>query len=106
MTQQEILEYNKNVYRFLGYEYSSSDKIFYFVIHPETRKLEELNFDRKYINNWNYIMKLVEAIQMLETKYPVSTDEVLGLQLRSSKEAVVQAINQFLIWHNAQVKNP
>ena len=70
-------------------------------------------------SDWNWIMEIVEAIEKLDNFYvqieesacyiyDISkfTDEQCNpfiscdLKLSSKKEAVIQAINQFLIWYN------
>lgn len=87
-------------------------------------RIYELDFD----SDWNWIMEVVEAIETKFLKYTLQweyddreefaedgkykaywftlypKDEICGwltdLRHKSRKEAVVQAINQFLIWYN------
>ncbi len=118
MNKDEIIQYNKNVHSFLGYKETSSDRDFYFVEHPETKGLRELNFNRKYVEDWNCIMEVVEAIEksgylfeiignseknfacitIINTDNSVVRTGYYG-EILTKKEAVVQAINQFLIWY-------
>lgn len=105
MNEQQTIEFNKRCAEFLGGVYDSDMTKYWFHLPVKWDGLfPPTTEDLKFHSDWNWIMEVVEAIQMLETKYTVSTDELLGLQLRTSKEAVVQAINQFLIWYNEQAK--
>lgn len=120
MTKDEIIQYNKNVHSFLDYKETSSDQDFYFVEHPETKDLRELNFNRKYVEDWNYIMEVVEAIEKLEGWIQIDgLSDRTGCTIRfgdtwkviaqkyntTKKDAVVEAINQFLIWYKTQTIN-
>lgn len=64
----------------------------------------------KFHSDWNWIMKVIEAIEKIFTKEPLFKEvyqkwlnEIDGkdfLIFRLEKEETVQAINQFLIWYN------
>lgn len=121
--KQEILEFNKRVHNLLGYKLTSFDSDFYFVEHPDTKELRELNFNRQYLEDWNCIMEVKQAIEAIKIKgqliYSVYirrvTCEIIITTLYASntsnrmpriyevadgsREATVKAINQFLIWH-------
>lgn len=116
MTKEEILEYNKNVHTFLGYEHTSHDKDFYFVEHPKTKDLRELHFNRSYVNDWNCIMEIVEAIQKIRPliishnhceihMYEEGKNISINIATNSTITAVIQAINQFLIYYNNENSN-
>lgn len=116
MTQQKILEYNKRCAEFLGVK---------FEIHSSTWRYKNLIVtELLFHSDWNWIMEVVAAIERLnENRYYVSILEsecsiidkqaaeneenpfmiepvATCLEATSKKEAVVQAINQFLIWYN------
>jgi len=124
-TPQEIFEYNKNVHSFLGYKSSSSDRDFYFVVHPETNSLRELNFNRGYVQDWNFIMEVKTKICQLNIvdefnvqydsvakgyhcsilpAYKNSFEPIYTKTIPTEKEAVVHIINQFLIWYSKNKK--
>jgi hypothetical protein len=117
MTQEEIFDYNKRCAEFLrwesagpgfpvGYWEFNSDKIVFY---------EHMMFH----SDWNWIMEVIKSIQKIiikndeefciefyqglpnKSKTFVSIGE-LGTESEDPKEAVVQAINQFLIWYNTQ----
>jgi len=77
--------------------------------------------NQKEDSDWNWIMEVVEAIEKLgyesliggsEYYYPekgmryiqsfIKDDITIYQEAKTKKEAVVQAINQFLIWYNNQ----
>ena len=117
MTQEEILEYNKLCAEFLNLHRDEEVAIYKFTAYP---------YDfLKFHSDWNWIHEVVEAICKLGfRKYSYSheehsrcvfTDLSIIFQnhsfgggnivsdsgkIVSEKEAVVQAINQFLIWYN------
>lgn len=128
MTQEEILEYNKRSAEFLGmYDYSKDNEYFKkgnYYCYPEKEKNPGSGYYTIIQNtsegyygifnsDWNWIMKVVEAIEQLgyrveiiglsciiyKNSNPISS--YYGIKNESTKEeAVVQAINQFLIWYN------
>lgn len=62
-------------------------------------------------SDWNWIMEVVEAIEQLENVrvkmlqnscdiFVIDKDKFITVTKTSKQEAVVQAINQFLIWYN------
>ena len=75
---------------------------------------EYLRFD----SDWNWIIEVVEAIEKIEIQEAQKQelpnnqlnkqlgrvlDRVLDLPIYTKKEAVVHAINQFLIWYEQQI---
>lgn len=112
MTQQEILEYSKTCVEFLGWEKTHPKiKDWHIYITP----IGSISYDKMlFHSDWNWIMEVVEAIEKLadwtleclnysdgsrdyQMMIPLSHTNIIN---KDKKEAVVQAINQFLIWYN------
>jgi hypothetical protein len=113
-TKEEILEYNKKCADFRGWKDLNNDSFPEYIdklgnFYP----LKELKFH----SDWNWIMEVVEAIEKLRylvviqsnfcqiqevgTKENSFSPRIIAYQeALTKKEAVVQAINQFLIWYN------
>jgi len=101
MTQEEILQYNKMCVEFLNLH--RDEEVVIYNMHSYCYDL--LKFD----SDWNWIMEVVEAIEKIFHIQGVEIEgrwcciktnifhECRGL---TKKEAVVYAINQFLIWYN------
>lgn len=151
MTQEEILEYNKKCAEFLGAEiqdvleriYIDKMKDDEMIFHNHsvilqtyewngTTNIHYIPFDMlQFHSDWNWIMKVVEAIEKLGYQFDITGNEVgvnsnttsvrniatggtmnsyneiyyptiisVTEEEYSKKEAVVQAINQFLIWYS------
>lgn len=89
--------------------------------------LSDYEYRLKFDSDWNFIMEVVEAIEKLERTNVYFSKTYLGeytieithnegireylnktkkvfIRSYSKQEAVVQAINQFLIWYNKQEK--
>jgi hypothetical protein len=70
MTKQELLEYNIRIAKFLGYSKPIVDKDFYFVEYTNFKdnqlipKMLELNFENRFYTDWNWIMWIIEKINM------------------------------------------
>lgn len=106
MNKQEIENYNRLCAEFLGYTvrengcYNGDDKL--------VNKLSFLQLrDLKFHSDWNWIMVVVQAINKTQNprKGGDTTHSTLKIEIRAllgkvEKEAVVQSINQFLIWYN------
>ena len=101
MTQEEILQYNKMCAEFLNLHRNEEVAIYKLNAYP----YEYLRFH----SDWNWIMEVVEAIKE-KTEFK-SVDEcsemewyttisLTRLTITTPKEAVVHAINQFLLWYN------
>ena len=126
MTQKEILEFNKICAKFLM---TNNDfiNIYYFpqfghykISYGEPYYEEAFRIDEmKFHSDWNWIMEVVEAIEKLDDFYVQIEENAcyiydiskfdneqtnafikVDINTTSKKEAVVQAINQFLIWYN------
>lgn len=112
MTQDEILQYNKRCAEFLG-----------VTLHESQLTMPHSHFTG-YHSDWNWIMKVVEAIEKLifnvritiacvtiENAFdndsnlsPIYKFHSIQGEFQTKKEAVVQAINQFLIWYEQSMK--
>ena len=124
MTQEEIVQYNKLCAEFLGYvNLTPDDKDFDFYEKLDGvlgKMLEPKSM--KFHSDWNWIMVVVDAIEKLKFNVritiaciiienafdndsnlsPIYKFHSMQGEFESKKEAVVQAINQFLIWYNEQ----
>ena len=122
MTQEEILDYNRRCALFIGGKQAKDTLPFvkerlnendYWLPIFGIKSLNQMKFH----SDWNWIMEVVEAIEDLDIvasfqiEQPTiyiwksseeSTFEYIEVNIftMSKKEAVVQAINQFLIWYN------
>lgn len=125
MTQEEILEFNKRCAEFLGILYGIRQN---GIVKEESKvrirkilDLEEtvglhINYC-KFHSDWNWINEVIEAIESIKYKTsgePIYTvaisnrvckidtvnDEIVWTKAKTKKEAVVFAVNQFLIWYN------
>jgi hypothetical protein len=118
MTQEEILEYNKRCAEFLGAElyipkpwycFPKYQEHYYFKGRYESNRFTIKML--KFHSDWNWIMEVIEAIEkkgyelFINGLYCRITDsgmselEIESSKVSNKKEAVVQAINQFLIWN-------
>jgi hypothetical protein len=123
MTQEEFLEFNKRCAEFLGYElitpqmrkrpeewkdnsyWEHKDKA---NVHTSKKVLGRDGY-LAFHSDWNLIMEVVEAIEKLNYQVDIQNNHCLiqrsdsfdGIRVyaETKKEAVVQAINQFLIWY-------
>ena len=132
MNQQEILEYNKRCAEFLGAIYSNHAKAWGFgnAKNIGTMKFKGTEFKDviqaerfekvlQFHSDWNWIMEVVDAIEKLGGEYYLGNksfaisytlsegnwyaEDTIVKTDRPTKEAVVQAINQFLIWYNKNI---
>lgn len=110
MTQEEILEYNKLCAEFLNLHRDKEVAIYKFNAYP---------YDfLKFHSDWNWIMEVIDNIEKLGFNFdsynPIGigkdgfyefniwnrlNPEIQG-RGNTSKEAYIDAINQFLIWYN------
>ena len=123
MTQEEIQEYNKRCAEFLGGLYVRDESLSFepkgrWHINKFPDALQDYNL--KFHSDWNWIMELLEKIESLRYNTiighnltviqspPVKKISSIIAKVEhknlSKKEAVVQAINQFLIWYNENNK--
>jgi hypothetical protein len=127
MTQEEIQEYNKMCAEFIGFYYRDENTV--QPIHNWITGLATMTYDPirflKFESDWNWIMEVIEKIEGLQ-KYEVKITKPLNTKFhyceirwiktessymiitvgndKTKKEAVLQAINQFLIWYNENNK--
>jgi len=118
MNEKEIIEYNKRCSEFLDAEHYIPK-----CWHRFPRYKEHYYFKNRYEPNrftlkmmkfhldWNWIMEMVDAIESLDNgiysvtisnkicKIDTDNEEILWERAKSKKEAVVETINQFLIWY-------
>jgi len=107
MTAEEILKYNKRCSEFLNLNMDEEVVIYNMASYP---------YDYlKFHSDWNWIMEVVEAIEKSGYEIDIFSNcveicdtpdenyitEAIG---KTKKEAVVNAINQFLIWYNENNK--
>jgi len=125
MTQQEILEYNKRCADFLGvkiHESVLSQQTDHFKgyhsdwnwVMEVVEKIESEGFDFKINTQWNpfnecsytqvsVVLRVGEMSSDRKCVYnSVNVYEKHTATLRDKKEAVVQAVNDVLIWYNDQ----
>ena len=113
MIQEEILQYNKRCADFMVLEISIKLEDGYTCgtwYKPTDNENEFLPCPVMYHSDWNWIREVVEAIEKIEITEAQKENpsielnrqigKVLDLPIYSKKEAVVQAINQFLIFYN------
>lgn len=108
MTQEETLQYNKRCVDLLPFNYRNQSK--YWIIYKyndnsffgKNRRYLAVN-NLKFHSDWNWIMEVVEAIEKkawVNIKgCAVDISTIVNLNAPTKKEAVVEAINQFLIWY-------
>lgn len=126
MTKEEKIEYTKNCLSLLGYVCVTPDDKDFRIYEGKNNVLPNMidaNFNDGFINNWNLIMEVVDAIEDIQiegqyiysiqprgatceikcsTQYSLAFDVEMPCIYeiaKSKKEAIVQAINQFLIWY-------
>jgi hypothetical protein len=104
MTQEEILDYNKRCAEFLNLHRDEEVAIF----NMRSYSYDCLKFDL----DWNWIMEVVDAIEKLGYQFNIYHEDCViekdkkfivithATKKKSKKEAVVQAINQFLKFYN------
>ena len=131
MTPQEILEYNKRCAEFLeivtnsGYwvEFDKTMPNYITMSYSKRHHIEQLCFH----SDWNWIMEVLKAItktgynwELIDFNGTVKEEKymkcsIFNLEIgkhydrfmyesSDEKEAVVQAINQFLIWYGKENK--
>ena len=116
MTQEEILDYNRRCAEIVGLKRGwwisqekplTDDKKQWWDINGKTFLGTKVYYDKdlKFHSDWNWIMEVVEKIYSLNIYYdkykPFNSSQFTNgeIELTTNKEAVVEAINQFLIWH-------
>jgi hypothetical protein len=114
MKEFNLEEYNRLCAEFLGYVNTTpTDKDFNIHEHPESGKLIETNFDKRFFEDWNWIMEIVGKIETLFDGFVLFNIEdencfvaVTGVRnyhnyttMATKKEAAVHAIWHFLNWY-------
>ena len=112
MNEKEILEYNKRCAMFLGYKilskpYKGAVTVQEGCYNPmflhDRIEGESWYVYPEFHSDWNWIMEVVEAIEKkawVNIKgCAVDISTIANLNAPTKKEAVVKAINQFLIWY-------
>ena len=120
MDNRQKITYTKNCLELLGYKCVTPDDKDFRIYKGENKSLPNMvdaNFNDDFLNNWNWIMEIIEKILKdyrtdfyLDFDMPVSDTFTVsigsdgnynsnGKSIISSKEAVINAINQFLIWY-------
>lgn len=128
MTNQEILDYNQRCAEFLGAYWCNDDLETFpngYWMYDDDNDID-LPFnleDMMFHLDWNWIMEIIESIEKLEFRFEIAYNQVdleciqpdlnrfsyhvnlsdcvgYGEDLElTKKDAVVKAINQFLIWY-------
>jgi predicted HicB family RNase H-like nuclease len=119
---QNVLQYNKMCAEFLGAIYSEhaeawgfgnakniGSKMFHGVMYHNVIEAQRFEKELKFHSDWKWIIEVVEAIEKLgydvviaKTSCSIKMNKQLvkaALMLETKKEAVVEAINKFLIWY-------
>jgi hypothetical protein len=120
MTQNKINKFNKKCAEFLNWEIEKNE----IVSVPEYSNINPTIYYPAYENllfhsDWNWIMEVVEAIEsktingypfvftmqihdvFIENPMVLDNSYVVQIPIKKSKkEAVVEAIDQFLDWYN------
>ena len=78
--------------------------------------LSDYEYTLKFHSDWNFIMDMVEAIEKLGFNFNIYHQDCIisrnkkwivvthAIKVKTKKDAVVQSINEFLIWYNKQEK--
>ena len=112
MTQEEILEYNKRCAELLGAEHYIPKAWYYFPQYREHYYFKNRYYPNrftikmmKFHSDWNWIMEVVDNI--LEKCSNLDNMEIYYkiLDAFPKKEAVVEAINQFLTHYENENEN-
>lgn len=126
LNEQEIIKYNERCAKFLGAYFCNDDQNAYpngyWIIDNDEIDLPSDLKDMSFHSDWNWIHKIIDNIEKLELdkfglgRFITTCSNRVGhyFEIRernsyddkiedgfgeSKKEAVVQAINQFLIWY-------
>lgn len=107
MKEEEIIEGNRLIAKFLGYQFKIDDnfKYPYFIVHGNVFFENELSYHR----SWDILMPVVEKIA--ETRRYAIIDEVpedewwvyvnlIYLKITTSILSVWQAVVEYIKWYN------
>ena len=104
---QEIKNYNRLCAVFLGWKYNKNSDDY----QPTDFRFGSAKWlsDMQFHSDWNWIHEIIQKIKNTtnpkehsDTTFSTLRKKIQTHLGRSDKEAVVQAINQFLIWYNEQ----
>ena len=110
MTQEETLDYNRRCAEFLGWKNKGMINLELWI--STENQMGIATSDLQFHSDWNWIMKVVEAIKqlgyfvMINKWTSVYTGregdriQITTVERENTKVNTVQAINQFLIWYN------
>ena len=131
MKKEELLECNKLILDYMGFVKSSEDKDFCFYEHkginlgldysynPIKRDLIEVNFGCHFDKDWNWLIPVVEKIEIQSKELfgayedviingcgcGISTkDDMISIAATSKIEAVYIACVEYIKWYNEQNK--
>lgn len=120
-TEKALLEFNKLCVQFLVNDCLSKDSTNNQIINLGELGIYESLDDMRFDISWDWLMYVVEEIQQLGYRFSITSNElesialftdmaIPGIQLaegvgKTSLEAVVKAVNTFLITQNVSI-NP
>lgn len=119
---KNIVENNKLIAKFMGFVADKSFEVklvdgintSYYYYKDDVMYLPEV---MAYHSDWSWLMEVVEAIEKLGCKFNIYHEDCLieknkkfivvthAIKNKTKKEAVVHAINQFLIFYNENNNN-
>lgn len=123
MTNKEKVVYTENCLKLLGYKCVTPDNKNFKIYVGESNNIPnsvDANLSEEFLKNWNWIVEICEAIEKLDnldSKYASNYNVVIdcfGCTIETTgyvnkivvtvdnynkKEAVVEAVNNFLIWY-------
>jgi hypothetical protein len=121
-TQEEINQYNEKCANLICAEFDLEDYRYTFqqeLVDTEYTLSKSKRHHREQLcfhSDWNWIMEVIEAIEKLGFNFNIYHQDCLiekdkkfivvthATKLKTKKEAVVSAINDFLIWYNENKK--
>lgn len=129
MTNEEIVEGDKLIIKFIGYKYRNSSKVWCIYPYDDSSYLRSLGWvkcdDLKFHSSWDWLMPVIEKIEkeypvLLSIKNKISTfdntwhickieffSEITG-NFQIIKEGVTKiksvwlAVIEFIKWYNSQ----
>ena len=94
-------EYNRLCVELLGYVNKTlDDKVFNIHEHPITKHMIETNFTNVFNEDWDWIIKVVKRIYEILGPSDSRKHDIKARVGTLEKEAIVQAIWEFLNWYN------
>lgn len=105
MTQEWIEQFNRKCADFIGFIFEEDNLIYSFNKKELFEFLDRSAYaihDLKFHSDWNWIMEVVDKITMYYKDKEIPKIHLLHQPIFTPKEAVIQAIDQFLDWYNKQ----